>query len=171
MAVYDVNGDGLNDIVTSLNSHGWGLAWYEQKRENGNITFVEHMVMDDFTTANAGNVTFSELHGSGFGDVDGDGLTDFIVGKRYFSHLDTNLDPDPRDAPVLYWYKTVHDPKAPGGAKLVPELIDTHSGVGSDVLAVDLNRDGVLDIVTSTRFGTDIYWNTRDKHAARTKNK
>jgi len=163
MAVYDLNGDGLNDIVTSLNSHGWGLAWYEQKRENGNIIFIEHIVMDDFTTQNAGNVTFSELHGSSFGDVDGDGVTDFIVGKRYFSHLDTNLDPDPRDAPVLYWYKTVHDPKAPGGARLVPELIDTHSGVGSDVLAVDLNHDGALDIVTSTRFGTDIYWNTRHK--------
>ena len=32
MAVYDVNGDGLNDIVTSLQAHGWGLAWFEQKK-------------------------------------------------------------------------------------------------------------------------------------------
>jgi hypothetical protein len=159
MAVYDVNGDGLNDVVTSLNAHGWGLAWYEQKRDaQGNISFVEHMVMYDFSTKNAGDVTFSELHGSTFADVDGDGLTDFIVGKRYFSHLDTNLDPDPRDAPVLYWYQTVHDPKAPGGARLVPHLIDNHTGVGSDVLAVDLNKDGAMDIVTATRFGSFIYW-------------
>lgn len=163
MAVYDVNGDGLNDVVTSLNAHGWGLAWYEQKRDHGNISFVEHMVMDDFTTANSGDVTFSELHGSSYADVDGDGIPDFIVGKRYFSHLDTNLDPDPRDAPVLYWYKTVRDTKAPGGARLVPQLVDTHSGVGSDVLPVDLNGDGTIDIVTSTRFGTDIYWNTAHK--------
>ena len=32
MAIYDVNGDGLNDIVTSLQAHGWGLAWFEQKK-------------------------------------------------------------------------------------------------------------------------------------------
>jgi hypothetical protein len=159
MAVYDVNGDGLNDVVTSLNAHGWGLAWFEQKRDaQGKISFVEHMVMDDFSTKNAGDVTFSELHGSTVADVDGDGIPDFIVGKRYFSHLDTNIDPDPRGSPVLYWYKTVRDPKAPGGARLVPHLIDNHSGVGSDVLAVDLNHDGAMDIVTATRFGSFIYW-------------
>src|ERR1700677_177182 len=159
MAVYDVNGDGLNDVVTSLNAHAWGLAWFEQKRDaQGKISFVEHMVMDDFSTKNAGGVTFSELHGSTFADVDGDGIPDFIVGKRYFSHLDTNLDPDPRDSPVPYWYKTVHDPKAPGGAQLIPHLIDNHSVSGSDVLAMDLNQDGAMDIVTATRFGTFIYW-------------
>ncbi|HEY1647997.1 MAG TPA: FG-GAP-like repeat-containing protein [Terracidiphilus sp.] len=159
MAVYDVNGDGLNDVVTSLDAHGWGLAWFEQKRDaQGKISFIEHMIMDDFSTKNAGGVTFSELHGSTYADVDGDGIPDFIVGKRYFSHLDTNIDPDPRGAPVLYWYQTVRNPKAPGGAKFVPHLIDNHSGVGSDVLAVDLNKDGAMDVVTATRFGTFIYW-------------
>jgi hypothetical protein len=159
MAVYDVNGDGLNDVVTSLDAHGWGLAWFEQKRDaHGNISFVEHMIMDDFSTKNAGGVTFSELHGSTFADVDGDGIPDFIVGKRYFSHLDTNIDPDPRGAPVLYWYQTVRNPKAPGGAEFVPHLIDNDSGVGSDVLAVDLNHDGAMDIVSATRFGTAIFW-------------
>jgi hypothetical protein len=170
MAVYDVNGDGLNDVVTSLNAHGWGLAWFEQKRDaQGKISFVEHMVMDDFSTKNAGGVTFSELHGSTFADVDGDGIPDFIVGKRYFSHLDTNLDPDPRDSPVLYWYKTVRDPKAPGGAQLIPHLIDNHSGSGSDVLAVDLNQDGAMDIVTATRFGTFIYWGKPQSGGAKEK--
>jgi hypothetical protein len=159
MAVYDVNGDGLNDVVTALDAHGWGLAWFEQKRDaQGKISFVEHMIMDDFSTKNAGGVTFSELHGSTFGDVNGDGIPDFIVGKRYFSHLDTNIDPDPRGSPVLYWYQTVRNSKAPGGAEFVPHLIDNHTGVGSDVLAVDLNKDGALDIVTATRFGTFIYW-------------
>src|SRR5450631_2927170 len=94
MAVYDVNGDGLNDVVTVLNPHGWGMAWFEQKRDaQGKISFVEHMIMDDFSTKNAGNVTFSEPHGTTFADVDG--VPDFIVGKRYWSHLDTYLDPDP----------------------------------------------------------------------------
>jgi Domain of Unknown Function (DUF1080)/FG-GAP-like repeat len=165
MGVYDVNGDGLNDVVTSLNAHGWGLAWFEQKRDaQGKISFVQHTVMDDFSTKNAGGVTFSELHGSTFADVDGDGVPDFIVGKRYFSHLDTNIDPDPRGSPVLYWYQTVRNPKAPGGGELVPHFIDNHSGVGSDVLAVDLNKDGAMDIVTTTRFGTFIYWGNPGPH-------
>jgi len=37
-------------------------------------------------------------------------------------------------------------------------MIDNHSGAGSDILATDLNHDGALDIVTSTRFGTFIFW-------------
>ena len=159
MAVYDVNGDGLNDIVTSLDAHGWGLAWFEQKRDaQGKISFEKHMIMDDFSTKNAGGVTFSELHGSTLADVNGDGIPDFIVGKRYFSHLDTNIDPDPRGSPVLYWYQTVRNPKAPGGAEFIPHLIDNHTGVGSNLLAVDLNKDGAVDIVTATRFGAFIYW-------------
>lgn len=163
MGVYDVNGDKINDVVTTLNAHGFGLAWFEQKRDaSGKISFVRHMIMDDYSTVakNAGGVTFSEAHGSTFADVDGDGIVDFITGKRYWSHLDTFLDPDPYGAPVVYVYKTVRDPKAPGGAKFVPELVHNRSGVGSDVLADDLNKDGAVDIVTATDRGVFIYWNT-----------
>jgi hypothetical protein len=160
MAVYDVNGDGLPDVVTSLAAHAWGLAWFEQKRDaQGNISFVKHMVMDDFSTKNAGGVTFSELHGSGVADINGDGIPDFLVGKRWYSHLDSGLDPYTFGPPVLYWYETVRDPNAPGGARLVPHLIDNDSGVGNTVLAVDLNGDGAMDVVTSTRFGAFIFWN------------
>jgi hypothetical protein len=159
MAVYDVNGDGLNDVVTVLQAHGYGLAWFEQKRNSaGNISFVEHMIMDDLATKNAGGVTFSEPHGTSFADVDGDGIPDFIVGKRFWAHKDSYLDPDPYGPAVLYVYKTVRNPKAPGGAEFVPELIHNQSGVGSDVLAVDLNKDGAMDIVTSTKLGTFIFW-------------
>jgi len=160
MAVYDVNGDGLADVVTALNAHGFGLAWFEQKRDAaGQISFVRHMIADDFSTKNAGDVTISELHGSTVADIDGDGIPDFIVGKRYWSHLDNYFDPDPYGPPVLYAYRTVRNPKAPGGAEFVPELIHNRSGAGSDILAVDLNKDGNIDIVTSTDRGTYIFWN------------
>src|SRR3569833_480680 len=76
MGVYDVNGDGLPDIVTGIMAHGWGLAWVEHQRTaQGEITFVRHDIMGDFSTAakNAGGVTFSESHGMAFGDGGGGG--------------------------------------------------------------------------------------------------
>ena len=165
MAVYDVNGDGLNDIVTSLDAHGFGLAWFEQKRDAaGKISFIQHMIMDDFWTKNAGGAMFTELHGATAGDVDGDGIPDFIVGKRYFSHEDSYTDPDPYGPPVLYWYRTARNKNAPGGAEFVPELIHNRSGAGSQVLAQDLNGDGALDVAVSTNRGTFIFWgNQRGK--------
>jgi hypothetical protein len=160
MAVYDVNGDGLADVVGALNAHGYGLAWYEQKRDAaGKISFVQHMIMDDLWSKNAGGVTFTELHGSTLGDMDGDGIPDFIVGKRYWSHEDSYTDPDPYGNPVLYWYRTVRNRNAPGGAEFVPELIHNRSGAGSQVLATDLNGDGAVDIAVSTNRGTFIFWN------------
>ena len=162
MGVYDVNGDGLNDVVTSLEAHGWGLAWYEQKRDrNGVISFTEHIIADDTASKDPGNVAFSEAHASTFADVDGDGVPDFVVGKRVHAHLESYTDPDPFGPAVLYWFRTARNPKAPGGAEFKPELIHNRSGVGSTVLAVDLNKDGAVDIVTSTNRGTFIFWGKR----------
>ncbi len=159
IGVFDVNGDGLNDVVTSISAHGWGLAWFEQKRDkDGKISFVRHDIMGDFSTTNAGNVTFSELHASTYADIDGDGIPDIIVGKRLYSHLESYTDPNPYGPAVLYWYKTVRNPNAPGGAEFVPELIHNRSGVGSHFEAVDLNHDGAMDIITSVNKGTFIFW-------------
>ena len=173
MAVYDVNGDGLPDVVTTLQSHGWGLAWFEQKRDKatGEISFVKHDVMGMPFDKNAGDISFSQPHGTTTADVDGDGIPDFLVGKRLFSHLDDFNDPDPYGPAVLYWYQTVRNPKAPGGAELIPHLIHNRSGAGSDILAIDLNGDGRTDVVVATRSGTYIFWGEAKAASPKTKSK
>jgi hypothetical protein len=159
MAVIDVNGDKQNDVVAVLQAHGFGLAWFEQKRDaGGKISFVRHDVMGDFSAKNAGGVTITEMHGSTVADVDGDGVPDFIVGKRYWSHRDDYTDPDPYGPPLLYVYRTVRNAKAPGGGELVPELVHNRSGAGNAVTAEDVNKDGVMDIITSTDRGTFVFF-------------
>ena len=154
MCVYDVNGDGLNDIVAGLQGHAFGIAWFEQKKDaNGGISFVRHMISDDFASQNAGGVTFSQPHASTCADMDGDGISDFVVGKRYYSHQESTTDPDTYGAPVLYVFKTARNSRAPGGAEFVPELVHNASGAGSQIIALDLNGDGTNDIVTSGVLG------------------
>ena len=160
MAVFDVNGDGLNDVVTALQAHNTGLSWFEQKRgADGAITFVHHPIMKGVQDRdNAGGVVFSQLHGAASADVDRDGIADFIVGKRHWSHHEGTTDPGADGPAVLYWYRTVKNARAPGGAEFVPELIHNRSGAGSQIVTRDLNRDGFVDIVTTGDHGTFIFW-------------
>ena len=166
MEIYDVNGDKLPDVVTSLAAHGFGLAWYEQKRDGGGaVSFIEHQIMGDFAASNPGDVTFSELHALTMADIDGDGVKDIITGKRAWAHLDSYSDADAQGAAVLYWFKTIRDPKATGGARFVPELIHNRSGVGSMIEVADLNKDGAIDIMAATIRGGFIFWNTPTRGA------
>ncbi len=159
LGVYDVNGDGLNDVVTSLEGHDVGLGWFEQKRDAaGTITFVPHLIMDNMLTKNAGGVTFTQAHAAAFADMDGDGIPDMITGKRVMAHLYNYFDPDPFGPGVLYIYRTVRNPKAPGGAEFVPMLVNNYSGISGNAI-VDLNGDGTPDIVTSGIYGTYVFLN------------
>ena len=78
MCVYDVNGDGLPDVITCLNPHGFGLAWYEQLPEKtpaGEIRFKQHLILNpDAGQPNKYGVAFSQLHALALADLDGDGL-------------------------------------------------------------------------------------------------
>ena len=153
MYAYDVNGDGLNDVITSYAAHGFGLVWYEQVRTNGNITFKQHVILstEQRRVPDKYGVSFTELHALDLVDMDGDGLKDIVTGKRFWSHGHEG-DPDRNNAAVLYWFKLV---RGPGKiTEFVPQLIDDNSGVGTQIVAVPCNNKKYPDVVAGNKRGT-----------------
>jgi hypothetical protein len=156
MFAYDVNGDGLPDVVSALNAHGYGLAWFEQVKEGATTTFREHKVMGDRSEEERFGVCFSQPHALTMADLDGDGLLDLVVGKRMWAHPPPK-DIEPDAPPVLYWFQLQRD--GHGGATFVPHLIDDHSGVGVQVTTADVNGDHRPDILTVSKLGTFLFLN------------
>ena len=107
-------------------------------------------------------MTFTEPHGTAFADFDGDGVMDMISAKSA-EHHHGYQDPDPYGPPVLDLYRTVRNPRAPGGAEFVPELVHNRSGVGDHFWVGDLDKNGTPDILTSGAMGTFIFFNDMKK--------
>ncbi|MCL2744868.1 MAG: VCBS repeat-containing protein [Planctomycetaceae bacterium] len=155
MLVYDVDGDGLNDVITAHHCHLYGLCWYQQVRDgSGNITFKRHEIMPIEPDLNSDALRFTQMHAFALADFNGDGLMDFVTGKRYYAHGPKG-DKE-ADAPaVLYWFELKRDGK--GGAKFIPHKIDDDSGVGTQVWVADLNGDKVPDVVVCNKKGTFVF--------------
>jgi hypothetical protein len=159
--VFDVNGDGRNDVVTAKNAHGWGLSWFEHLRDPaGQITFREHRLMGSREEEGRFGVAFSQPHALTSADLDGDGLPDVITGKRRWAHGPKG-DVEPMATPVNYAFLLRRDPAAPGGARFVPQLIDDASGLGTQVSAVDVNGDGAPDVLTASKLGAFVFLTQR----------
>ncbi len=153
MLVFDVDGDGDNDVVTSKAAHAYGLAWFEiVAGEDGAITFKEHRIMGASAEENDYGVAFSQLHALALADMDGDGIHDIVTGKRYWAHQDK--DPGSLDPVVLYWFQTVREG---GTVRFIPHRIDANSGVGTQVATGDINGDKRPDIVVGSKKGTFVF--------------
>ena len=153
MYAYDVNGDGLNDVITSFAAHGYGLVWYEQVKQDGEITFKQHVILntEQKPSPNKYGLTFSQLHAVDLVDMDGDGLKDIVTGKRFWAH-GAHGDPDPNAPAVVYWFQLVRNKDKT--VDFVPHLIDGDSGVGTQVVARDFTGDKKPDIVVGNKKGT-----------------
>jgi hypothetical protein len=156
--VYDVNGDGLPDIVSSLNAHGHGLGWFEQLRgrdNSGEIQFKPHILMGDTPNDNKYGVEFTQLHAVQLVDIDGDGLKDIVTGRRFWAHGPNGSDAESNGPAVLYWFKLVRG--RDGSVNFVPYLIDSDSGVGTEFVTADVNGDGLPDITVGNKKGTFLF--------------
>lgn len=154
MYAYDVDGDGDNDVITSLAAHGYGLAWYEnQPAADGGITFEQHLILNPRAEPNEYGVSFSQLHAIDLADINQDGLLDIVTGKRYWAH-GPNGDPEPQNAPVVYWFELQRN--SDGTVDYLPHLIDDDSGVGTQVLAARINGDKWPDVLIGNKKGTYI---------------
>ncbi len=146
MLVHDVDGDGDADIVWGR-GHRIGLHWLENTKDaNGSRVWTRHAI----------DTSWSQPHSLLFADVDGDGSSDLIAGKRFLGH--DGKDPGEYDPLVSYWYQfdsttctwTRHRITQGGRA-----------GFGLDPKADDLDGDGDTDLIVADRNGLSWLENRR----------
>lgn len=156
--VYDVNEDGLNDVIIG-SAHAYGLAWYEQKQdEDGNRSFEQHWI----------ETQYSVFHTLALGDLNGDGKDDLIAGKRLFAHYGGDVGVG--DPSFVFWYDIKggeferhilhynHAPYYPdeGGLNPPPNNV---VGVGMKINVKDMDEDGRLDVVLAGKTGLYVFYN------------
>ena len=139
--VHDVDADGDADLIWGR-GHRIGLYWMEQQvGTNGTVVWQRHAI----------DTSWSQPHSLLLADIDHDGHVDLVAGKRYMGH--DGKDPGEYDPLVAYWYRfdrATHTWKrgtiSPGGP----------AGFGLDPKAIDLDRDGDVDVIAPGRSG--LYW-------------
>lgn len=140
--VYDVNGDGRNDLITS-SAHKYGIFWYEQVPGEP-IGWRRHVI----------DKSWSQAHSLQLADLDLDGDLDLATGKRFMAH--NGGDPGAFEPLCVYWYELRRDPQV----QWVRHVVSYNEGIGSgmNIPAVDMDSDGDVDLVVTGKFGGPVWF-------------
>lgn len=153
MYAYDVNGDGKADILCT-SAHKFGIWAFEQRASKQGVspTFIKQDLFPQLV---------SETHAVVMADINGDGQLDFVTGKRWWSH--GRAEPGADWPAMIYWFEAnrIKDGPRKGQVTFTPRAIDTDSGIGTQFAVVDVNGDGLLDVVTSNKRGTYLFEQVR----------
>lgn len=143
MYVYDFDNDGDSDVINS-SAHQIGVWWHEQTPAGWKTHEID--------------TSFSQTHAANLVDMNGDGLPDFVTGKRFWAHGPKgDLQPD---APaVIYWYELS---RKDGKVEWIRHEIDNDSGVGTQFEVADVNGDGLLDVAVANKKGAFYLEQVRD---------
>jgi hypothetical protein len=107
MLVQDVDGDGDADLI-STSAHKYGIWWHEHAKDaDGKITWKTHVIQEKL---------FSQSHAAVAADMNGDGLVDFVTGKRFWAH--NGHDPGEKEPAVLYWFELSRVASVPESPRL-----------------------------------------------------
>ena len=155
ICVWDVDGDGLNDVICAWSAHLYGLVWWKAvKNADGSVTFEKNEIQPiDPTNNPEGKLSYTQMHSIDYADINGDGLTDFVTGKRWWAHGPTG-DKEADQPAVLYWYEGF---RKDGKAGFIPHQIDDNSGVGTQITIADINKDGKPDVISGNKKGLSIF--------------
>lgn len=143
LLVYDYDGDGDADVIGS-SPHAFGLWWFEQLPDE---KWQRHEI----------DMTFSQIHGLCLADINGDGLADFVCGKRWWAHAAG--DPGVNDPAVFSWFELRRENGKPVWTK---HEFDRDSGVGTQFEVADVDGDGCLDIISSNKKGVHLFRQVRE---------
>jgi len=143
--VYDVNGDGLADLIVGQ-AHDYGLYWLQHKQDDaGRRTWDKHII----------DSTRSQYHDMMLADIDNDSQVELITGKRYRAH--NGNDPGSADPLGVYYFEI-------NGSKFNRITLDygppsKASGVGIYFWVADITGNGFKDILAPGKEGLYLFEN------------
>ena len=142
---YDVNHDGLTDLIVG-GAHAYGLDWWEQRRNpQGERTWEPHSIDPER----------SQYHDLSLADIDNDGSLELITGKRYRAH--NGHDPGANDPLGVYYFEI-------NGGQFERVTLDygpagRASGIGIYAWVEDVDGNGWKDIVAPGKEGLYLFKN------------